>query len=190
MNNLVYRLRKRAEIRRQIHSRKSVQEGKSDHIADLLEEAAAEIERLNELLDDGLKRRLEKMNLLSEQEIADIVGERLSSMTALKGIVKKPDKPVPIEDMNILSTKNFNNLRAKMSPESRARAESKANLNKNKASVLAEAIQVFGDTEKAMLWLNQKNLALGKIPLSMLYTPTGVNEVLKVLSTIKSGGVV
>jgi hypothetical protein len=36
----VYRLRKRAEIRRQIHDRKSVQEGKPDRIADLLEEAA------------------------------------------------------------------------------------------------------------------------------------------------------
>lgn len=45
-DDLVYRLRKRAEIRRQIPTRKSVQEGKSDRIADLLEEAATEIERL------------------------------------------------------------------------------------------------------------------------------------------------
>jgi hypothetical protein len=44
--DLVYRLRKRAEIRRQISTRKSVQEGKPDRIADLLEEAAQEIERL------------------------------------------------------------------------------------------------------------------------------------------------
>lgn len=44
--DLVYRLRKRAEIRRQIPTRKSVQEGKSDRIADILEEAATEIERL------------------------------------------------------------------------------------------------------------------------------------------------
>jgi hypothetical protein len=43
---LVFRLRKRAEIRRQISSRKSVQEGAPDRIADLLEEAANEIERL------------------------------------------------------------------------------------------------------------------------------------------------
>ena len=49
MNNeedLVFRLRKRAEIRRQIADRKSVQEGKPDRISDLLEEAANEIERL------------------------------------------------------------------------------------------------------------------------------------------------
>jgi hypothetical protein len=41
---LVERLRKRAEIRRGIQSRKSVQEGKPDRIADLLEEAANAIE--------------------------------------------------------------------------------------------------------------------------------------------------
>jgi hypothetical protein len=45
--DLVYRLRKRAEIRRQIPTRKSVQEGLPDRIADLLEEAANEIERLD-----------------------------------------------------------------------------------------------------------------------------------------------
>lgn len=44
--DLVYRLRKRAEIRRQIPTRKSVQEGKTDRIADLLEEAAREIAAL------------------------------------------------------------------------------------------------------------------------------------------------
>lgn len=46
MNDLVERLRKRAEIRRQIGSRKSVQEGKPDRLADLLEEAANELEKL------------------------------------------------------------------------------------------------------------------------------------------------
>jgi len=45
--SLLFRLRKRAEIRRQIQGRKSVEEGKPDRIADLLEEAADEIERLN-----------------------------------------------------------------------------------------------------------------------------------------------
>lgn len=44
--SLIYRLRKRAEIRRQIPDRKSVQENKSDRIADILEESANEIERL------------------------------------------------------------------------------------------------------------------------------------------------
>lgn len=48
--SLVYRLRKRAEIRRNIPTRKSVQEGKSDRIADLLEEAADEIERLQKII--------------------------------------------------------------------------------------------------------------------------------------------
>lgn len=50
--SLVYRLKKRAEIRRQISTRKSVQEGKPDRMADLLDEAAAEIDRLNAILDE------------------------------------------------------------------------------------------------------------------------------------------
>ena len=53
--DLVYRLRKRAEIRRQIADRKSVQEGKPDRISDLLEEAANEIERLYNI-DAGIDR--------------------------------------------------------------------------------------------------------------------------------------
>lgn len=47
-DDLVYRLRKRAEIRRKIPNRKSVQEGQPDRIADLLEEAADYIEKLQE----------------------------------------------------------------------------------------------------------------------------------------------
>lgn len=53
--DLVYRLRKRAEIRRQIPGRKSVQEGKPDRIADLLEEAAIEIELLRLLCEANNK---------------------------------------------------------------------------------------------------------------------------------------
>ena len=53
--SLVFRLRKRAEIRRQINTRKSVQEGQPDRIADLLEEAANEIDRLNSRLSANSK---------------------------------------------------------------------------------------------------------------------------------------
>lgn len=42
---LISRLRRRAEIRRQIPTRKSVQEGKPDRISDLLEEAANALEQ-------------------------------------------------------------------------------------------------------------------------------------------------
>ena len=44
--SLVFRLRKRAEIRRQISTRKSVQEGAPDRMANLLDEAAERIEVL------------------------------------------------------------------------------------------------------------------------------------------------
>jgi hypothetical protein len=50
--DLVYRLKKRAEIRRQISTRKSVQEGAPDRLADLLDEAAEEIERLRQRISD------------------------------------------------------------------------------------------------------------------------------------------
>ena len=50
--DLVYRLRKRSEIRRSIVIRKSVIEGQPDRIADLLEEAANEIETLRQKLND------------------------------------------------------------------------------------------------------------------------------------------
>ena len=44
--SLVFRLRKRAEIRRQIPGRKSVEQGAPDRIADLLEEAANRLDYL------------------------------------------------------------------------------------------------------------------------------------------------
>lgn len=50
--DIVYRLRKRAEIRRSIPNRKSVQEGKPDRIADILEEAANVIEYLRSSQED------------------------------------------------------------------------------------------------------------------------------------------
>ena len=46
IDDLIFRLRERARIRRQIPTRKSVQEGKPDRIADLLEEAADVIKQL------------------------------------------------------------------------------------------------------------------------------------------------
>jgi hypothetical protein len=50
MSDLIHRLRKRAEIRRQISTRKSVQENKPDRIADLLDEAADALEKQISLL--------------------------------------------------------------------------------------------------------------------------------------------
>lgn len=53
-SDLVYRLRKRAEIRMQIPSRTSVQEGKPDRLALLLIEAAEEIESLRKQVREKL----------------------------------------------------------------------------------------------------------------------------------------
>lgn len=75
---LVYRLKKRAEIRRQISTRKSVQEGKPDRIADLLEEAASRIEELEEavrVVYNGLEDAGEDPYVRGEDTALDILGE-------------------------------------------------------------------------------------------------------------------
>jgi hypothetical protein len=57
LTDLVYRLRKRASIRLQISTRKSVQEGTPDRIAALLNEAADTIEELTQMKDQNVPLR-------------------------------------------------------------------------------------------------------------------------------------
>jgi len=52
-DTLIYRLRIRSSIRRQIPGRKSVEEGKPDRIADLLDEAADKIELLEKIINEN-----------------------------------------------------------------------------------------------------------------------------------------
>lgn len=52
MTDLVYRLLKRAEVRRQIDTRKSVQNNEPDRIADLLEEAAVVLNKYTKVLEE------------------------------------------------------------------------------------------------------------------------------------------
>lgn len=65
--SLVFRLRERARIRRQIPTRKSVQDNEPDRLSDLLEEAANEIENLRSTLrmkiDQYLTAMLGKENV-------------------------------------------------------------------------------------------------------------------------------
>jgi hypothetical protein len=63
--SLVFRLHKRAEIRRQIPGRLSATEGKADRIADLLDEAATEIQRLNAVIKDIGKDTIGRDNFQS-----------------------------------------------------------------------------------------------------------------------------
>ena len=58
------------------------------------------------------------------------------------------------------------------------------------AEIKAEAEQTFGSTEKAQKWMAEKNIALGKTPISMLDTEAGAREVRKILASIAYGGVV
>lgn len=59
--SLVFRLRKRAEIRRQIPGRLAVTEGKPDKIANLLDEAADEIISLQQTIANLVSARLEEL---------------------------------------------------------------------------------------------------------------------------------
>lgn len=59
--SLLFRLRKRAEIRRQIPGRLAVVEGKPDKIANLLDEAADEIEKLEQTITNLVSARLEEL---------------------------------------------------------------------------------------------------------------------------------
>ena len=58
---LLFRLRKRAEIRRQIPGRLAVVEGKPDKIANLLDEAADEIEKLEKTIANLVAQRLDEL---------------------------------------------------------------------------------------------------------------------------------
>lgn len=60
--SLVFRLYKRAEIRRQIPGRLAVVEGKPDKIANLLDEAANEIQRLNAVIKELSKDTIGRDN--------------------------------------------------------------------------------------------------------------------------------
>ena len=56
--DLILRLRIRASIRRKISTRKSVQEGKPDRLADLLEASANELSRLKNELEFERNRNI------------------------------------------------------------------------------------------------------------------------------------
>lgn len=95
--DLVYRLRKRAEIRRNIPTRKSVQENQPDKIADLLDEAATmlrdqhlriqQIERTQEYLfkkHDADKAEIEALKKEAAlQRLSDFTQEAECKQAAL-----------------------------------------------------------------------------------------------------------
>lgn len=82
-DDITYRLRERARIRRSISSRKSVQEGKPDRISDLLEESADTIDKyyhhkvaLNTIYLKAIKTYLvppEERSAILEKLVGDII---------------------------------------------------------------------------------------------------------------------
>lgn len=72
-DSLTYRLCTRAKIRRNAKGRKSVEEGKPDRIADLLEEAALKIEQLETTIEDLLDALI---TLVQESDIENLKNMR------------------------------------------------------------------------------------------------------------------
>ena len=66
-SDLIFRLRERARIRRQISTRKSVQEGKPDRIADLLEEAAEALDTSRKRYASGRELYINDVNKLEDE---------------------------------------------------------------------------------------------------------------------------
>jgi hypothetical protein len=98
--SLVYRLRKRAEIRRQIASRKSVQEGKPDRIADLLDEAAAALELAYANNNDSRENPSEEfLAKLTEStvgtSIRDIESGRVKILSSVSDDLDLPETDLP-----------------------------------------------------------------------------------------------
>ena len=83
-SDLVCDLRERARIRRQISSRKSVSEGKTDRIADQLDAAADRIEQLeaevmaSEQARDGFERELAAMREAMKRRGKSMVPEMIA----------------------------------------------------------------------------------------------------------------
>ena len=74
--DLIYRLRESSRIRRQIPTRKSVEEGKPDRVSDLLEEAADTIEGM---IDVESKQVMAHDWLIKRQIMSDEVMAALDS---------------------------------------------------------------------------------------------------------------
>lgn len=91
IGNLIDRLHKRADIREQITSRKSVQEGKPDKLNDLLREAATAIDILAERISDSennsaLRVHSLEQQLLTKQAYIEYLEKRLDDSSV--GFVK------------------------------------------------------------------------------------------------------
>lgn len=65
------------------------------------------------------------------------------------------------------------------------------NTEDSNCRVTDRAVEVFGDMDRAVIWLNTPNHALnGQTPLSLLNTDIGTKTVMDILGRIEYGSVV
>lgn len=88
-DDLVYRLRKRAEIRRQIDTRKSVQNNEPDRIADLLEEAANEYKKVSEIMEKYKKVLIDIANDYHEESFDKVKQQNIDHIKWAKEVLNE-----------------------------------------------------------------------------------------------------
>ncbi len=89
------------------------------------------------------------------------------SVTALKGLIKKPENPISVDSMNPIGAAMQDRL--------------------SQVAVLAE--EIFEDKAVAISWMTTVNDALGgKTPILLCETEIGARQVLRVLHAIEWGG--
>lgn len=89
MSDLVYRLLKRAEIRRQIDTRKSVQNNEPDRIADLLEEAANEYKKVSEIMEKYKKVLIDIANDYHEESFDKVKQQNIDHIKWAKEVLNE-----------------------------------------------------------------------------------------------------
>ncbi len=63
-----------------------------------------------------------------------------------------------------------------------------AKARESESEVLLKALEVFGDSQRAIQWMREKNPALGdETPIRAIQTETGRDEVLRILGRIEHG---
>jgi putative toxin-antitoxin system antitoxin component (TIGR02293 family) len=148
-------------------------------------------------VDPELKRALLWINRYNEVmsvQVCDLLGGERVLGPAVKSnldLVRATREGLPAEAANHLALqlhggvgkteKMLKSLGTRLSPEDSDQAF-------RTASVLAQAITVLGDTKKAAQWLSTLNRALGgEIPLDLLDTSAGKQEVETILDRIEYG---
>lgn len=104
---------------------------------------------------------------IKSQALVDVVEDVICVVTALKGLIKKPENPISVDSMNPIGATKQDRL--------------------SQVTVIAE--EIFEDKAVAISWMTTVNDALGgKTPIFLCDTEIGARQVLRVSHAIEWGG--